>query len=76
MRYGDLHDPPALAALDVRFRAELGREDPTLAARFEAYRAGAELRPPEESELLIAAARPLSRFVARLFRLASRPCSA
>jgi NADPH-dependent glutamate synthase beta subunit-like oxidoreductase/NAD(P)H-flavin reductase len=69
VRYGDLHDPAALAALDARFRAEVAKEDPTLSARFEAYRAGAQLRPPEESELLIAAARPLSRFVAGLFRV-------
>src|SRR5581483_1437356 len=66
--YADLHDPAALAALDGRFRTALGAEDPALAARFEAYRAGAKLPPPEESELLIAVARPLSAFVARLFR--------
>ena len=69
VRYGDLHDPVGLAALDARFRAALAVEDPALSARFEAYRAGAELRPPDESELLIAAARPLSAFVARLFRV-------
>jgi NADPH-dependent glutamate synthase beta subunit-like oxidoreductase/NAD(P)H-flavin reductase len=69
VRYGDLHDPDSLGALDARFRAALAQEDPELSARFEAYRAGGELRPPEESELLIAAARPLSRFVARLFRV-------
>ena len=69
MRYGDLHDPVSLAALDQRFRAALAEEDPSLAARFDAYRAGAQLRPPDEAELLIAAARPLSRFVARLFRV-------
>ena len=60
-----------MSALDARFRAALAAEDPSLSARFEAYRAGAELRPPEESELLIAAARPLSAFVARLFRVES-----
>jgi NAD(P)H-flavin reductase/NADPH-dependent glutamate synthase beta subunit-like oxidoreductase len=71
VRYGDLHDPVSLAALDARFRTALAEEDPSLAARFDAYRAGAELRPPDEAELLIAAARPLSRFVARLFRVES-----
>ena len=67
MRYADLHDPTSLAGLDARFRAALAAQDPPLAERFEAYRAGAELRPPDESELLIAVARPLSQFVARLF---------
>ena len=69
MRYADLHDPASLAVLDTRFRAALAAQDPPLAERFEAYRAGAELRPPDESELLIAVARPLSEFVARLFRV-------
>ncbi len=53
----------------MRFRGELAAQDPSLATRFEAYRAGAELRHPDESELLIAVARPLSDFVARLFRV-------
>jgi NADPH-dependent glutamate synthase beta subunit-like oxidoreductase/NAD(P)H-flavin reductase len=42
-------------------------ENAALAARFEAYRGGAALTPPEESALLIEAARPLGAFVARLF---------
>src|SRR6185503_17586484 len=46
VRYGDLHDPAGLAALDASFRAALAADDPALAARFEAYRAGAELRAP------------------------------
>src|SRR5262249_32119762 len=71
VRYADLHDPASLAALAARFRAALAAQDPPLAERFEAYRAGAELRPPDESELLIAVARPLSEFVARLFRVES-----
>jgi NADPH-dependent glutamate synthase beta subunit-like oxidoreductase/NAD(P)H-flavin reductase len=71
VRYADLHDPTSLAALDARFRAALAAQDPPLADRFEAYRAGAELRPPDESELLIAVARPLSEFVARLFGVES-----
>ena len=33
------------------------------------YRGGDTLTPPEESELLIAVARPLGKFVARLFRV-------
>jgi NADPH-dependent glutamate synthase beta subunit-like oxidoreductase/NAD(P)H-flavin reductase len=66
-RYGDLYEPARLAALDARFRTALAVEDAALAARFEAYRGGAALPPVEESELLIAVARPLGRFVARLY---------
>jgi NADPH-dependent glutamate synthase beta subunit-like oxidoreductase/NAD(P)H-flavin reductase len=69
LHYAELYDPAALRSLDARFRGLLAEEDPALAARFEAYRAGAELRAPDESELLIAVARPLSRFVAQLFRV-------
>src|SRR5204862_4349178 len=58
-----------LAERDARFRAELAAADAALGTKFEAYRAGETLTPPEESELLIAAARPLGRFVARLFRV-------
>src|SRR6478752_2070095 len=66
-RYGDLFEPERLAALDAAFRAELNGLDAALAQRFESYRAGAPLSPPAESELLIAVARVLARFVARLF---------
>jgi NADPH-dependent glutamate synthase beta subunit-like oxidoreductase/NAD(P)H-flavin reductase len=38
-----------------------------LAGRFEEYRAGATVTPPQESALLIDVARPLGAFVARLF---------
>jgi NADPH-dependent glutamate synthase beta subunit-like oxidoreductase/NAD(P)H-flavin reductase len=68
-KYGDLYEPERLAALDAQFRAELVAEDAMLAAKFEGYRQGDTLTPPEESELLIAVARPLARFVARLFRV-------
>ncbi|HEY2728349.1 MAG TPA: FAD-dependent oxidoreductase [Polyangia bacterium] len=68
-RYGDLYEPAKLAELDARFRAELGAADAELAKKFEAYRAGEMLTPPQESELLIAVARPLGTFVARLFRV-------
>jgi len=66
-RFADLFEPTRLAALDAEYRAELGRLDPELGKRFEEYRAGAPLAPPAESELLIAVARPLGLFVARLF---------
>ncbi|RMD81688.1 MAG: pyridine nucleotide-disulfide oxidoreductase, partial [Candidatus Dadabacteria bacterium] len=65
--YGDLYDPGRLAELDGHFRKRLAENDPELAKRFEAYRAGAELGPVEESELLIAVARHLSRFLAWMF---------
>src|SRR5439155_21701624 len=68
-RYGDLYDPARLEALDACFRAELGGGEPALSERFEAYRSGSALTPPEESALLIDVARPLGAFVARLFRV-------
>src|SRR5439155_8200794 len=68
-RYGDLYEPARLQALDGLFRAELAAEQPALSARFEAYRNGAQLTPPQESELLIEAARPLAALVARLFQV-------
>jgi NADPH-dependent glutamate synthase beta subunit-like oxidoreductase/NAD(P)H-flavin reductase len=67
--FSDLFRPPRLAALDADFRRELAAADPDLGARFEAYRAGATLAPPEDSELLIAVARHLSAFVAALFKV-------
>ena len=69
LSYADLYRSEPLARLDERFRRELAQADADLGARFEAYRAGADLTPVEESELLIAAARHLSRFLARLFGL-------
>src|SRR3954451_20099435 len=68
-RYADVFEPLKLAELDAKFRAELAGADAELAKKFEGYRAGDTLTPPDESELLIAVARPLSRFVARLFRV-------
>jgi hypothetical protein len=68
-RFGDLFEPRRLAELDARFREVLKAEDAELSKKFEAYRGGETLSPPDESELLIAAARPLGRFVAKLFRV-------
>jgi NADPH-dependent glutamate synthase beta subunit-like oxidoreductase/NAD(P)H-flavin reductase len=68
-RYADLYRPVRLAQLDGDFRRELAAADPLLAARFESYRGGAELAPPEDGDLLIAVGRHLSRFVAQLFRV-------
>jgi NADPH-dependent glutamate synthase beta subunit-like oxidoreductase/NAD(P)H-flavin reductase len=65
--FADLFVPARLAELDTAFRMELAAADPGLAAQFEAYRGGAAGVPTEVSELLIAVARHLSRFVAALF---------
>src|SRR6185436_3202892 len=65
--FADLFVPARLAQLDAEFRRELAGSDAGLAARFEAYRGGATGAAPEDSELLIAVARHLSRFVAELF---------
>jgi NADPH-dependent glutamate synthase beta subunit-like oxidoreductase/NAD(P)H-flavin reductase len=65
--FADLFVPARLAELDTAFRMELAAADAPLAARFEAYRGGGSAGPVEDSELLIAVARHLSRFVAALF---------
>ena len=66
--YQDLHREERLADLDRAFLEELRREDAPLAARLAAYRANpAALDPLSLSRLLVDAARPLARFVARLF---------
>ncbi|HZH92332.1 MAG TPA: FAD-dependent oxidoreductase [Pyrinomonadaceae bacterium] len=68
--YGDLYRPERLGQLTAVFYAGLQRDDATLHAALTAYTAtrGANLRGTRaESELLIAAAPHVSRFVARLF---------
>jgi NADPH-dependent glutamate synthase beta subunit-like oxidoreductase/NAD(P)H-flavin reductase len=66
--YQDLHREDRLADLDGAFLAELERTDPSLASRLRAYRADpASLDPLSRSRLLVAAARPLSLFIVRLF---------
>jgi len=66
--YQDLHREERLRELDAAFREELGREDGALAARLSAYRADpTSFDPLARSRLLVEAARPLARFVARLF---------
>src|SRR5215216_7362277 len=68
--YGDLYRPERLRALAEAFYAEVGREDAALHARLAEYVAarGENLKGTKaESELLIACAPHLSRFVARLF---------
>ncbi|HKD11456.1 MAG TPA: FAD-dependent oxidoreductase [Thermoanaerobaculia bacterium] len=67
-RYQDLHSEDRLADLDRAFLEDLNGSDPALAGRLRAYRTEpASLDPLARSRLLIDAARPLARFVARLF---------
>jgi NADPH-dependent glutamate synthase beta subunit-like oxidoreductase/NAD(P)H-flavin reductase len=65
--YGDLYQPERLKALFDRWHEELSAHDGPLAARYDAYRGGAELSPQELSDLLVTLAPTVSRFVARLF---------
>lgn len=68
--YSDLYQPERLSQLTATFYAELQRADATLHAGLMAYTEarGANLQGTRaESELLIACAPHLSRFVARLF---------
>jgi hypothetical protein len=66
--YQDLHDELRLAELDRKFLEALDAEDAALASRLRAYRAQpASFDPLSRSRLLIDAARPLARFIARLF---------
>src|ERR1700759_841457 len=70
--YGDLYRPERLRALAEAFYAEVERTDAALHASLAEYVAsrGENLKGTKaESELLIAAAPHLSRFVARLFRI-------
>ncbi|HEU5250344.1 MAG TPA: FAD-dependent oxidoreductase, partial [Thermoanaerobaculia bacterium] len=66
--YQDLHDEQRLAALDRVFFDELRLEDAALAERLMAWRVDpGALEPIPRSRLLVEAARPLARFIARLF---------
>ena len=68
--YQDLHREDRLAELDRVFRDGLAREDPALAERLESYRSDpASFDPLSRSRLLVDAARPLSRFLSRLFAI-------
>ncbi len=70
--YGDLYRPEGLRALAEAFYAELARADVGLHDSLRAYlnARGANLAGTrQESELLIAVAPHLSRFIARLFRI-------
>ena len=67
-RFSDLHDARRLGDLAREFDRFLARADPALCGRFDSYRqASGALGPVDESNLLIAVARHLSRFVGLLF---------
>jgi len=66
--YQDLHSEPRLAELDGVFVEELRRDDPALAEKLNAWRTAPDVFDPvAKSRFLVEAARPLSRFIARLF---------
>src|SRR5258706_9503152 len=66
--FEDLYDPAALARLDGEFGRWLAAADEGLHARFSAARSNpAALAYKDETDLLIAVAPHLDRFLARLF---------
>src|SRR3970040_2092957 len=73
-RFSDLHDARRLGDLAREFDRFLARADPALCGRFDSYRqASGALGPVDESNLLIAVARHLSRFVGLLFDIGGGP---
>jgi NADPH-dependent glutamate synthase beta subunit-like oxidoreductase/NAD(P)H-flavin reductase len=66
----DLHRPEGLARLHASFLERLAAADPELGRRFAVHADGSARRTgPDESELLIAVARHLARFVEALFQV-------
>ena len=67
--FADLHDPERLASLYERFCEEVQAADPAFWAEWDAYRRAPDApRPPVAlSNLLVAMAPHVSRFVTRLF---------
>jgi hypothetical protein len=67
--FADLHEPERLASLYDRFCEHVSAADPMLWAEWDAYRRAPEAPPPPValSNLLIAMAPHVSRFLARLF---------
>src|SRR2546422_5314613 len=72
--FADLHEPDRLASLYERFCEEVQASDPAFWREWDAYRQAPDApRPPIAlSNLLIAMARHMSRFVTRLFQVDSR----
>jgi NADPH-dependent glutamate synthase beta subunit-like oxidoreductase/NAD(P)H-flavin reductase len=68
--FADLHRAERLAELQSAFLDGVGKSNPELLARWQAWTSGREtLTPPAESQLLIELAREQSLFLARLFGL-------
>jgi hypothetical protein len=69
--FADLHDPARLASLYERFCEEAQASDPELWREWDAYRRNPDAPPPPValSNLLVAMAAHVSRFVTRLFRV-------
>ncbi len=70
-RFGDLQDPDCLASLYERFCEDVRAADPALWRDWEAYRSapGAPRPPTTVSDLLVAMATHVSRFLTRLFQV-------
>ena len=73
-RFGDLHDPDRLASLYERFCEEVEAADPALWRQWAAYQSApdAACPPMPLSNLLVAMASHVSRFVTRLFDVRPR----
>ncbi|MFT7484348.1 MAG: NADPH-dependent glutamate synthase beta subunit-like oxidoreductase/NAD(P)H-flavin reductase [Candidatus Paceibacteria bacterium] len=69
--FGDLHQATRLEDLHGEFLKFLAQEDGKLSAEWLALSAGGELDRPAESRLMIAVARHVSVFLARLFGLSA-----
>ncbi len=69
--FADLHDPERLASLYERFCEEVEAADPAFWREWDAYRSAPDApRPPIAlSNLLVAMAPHVSRFVTRLFQI-------
>ena len=67
--YRDLYDPHSLATLHSQFLASVQSEDPELEKKWEAYAStkGAGMSPVEISNLLVAMAPMVGKFIAKLF---------
>ena len=73
--FADLHDPERLASLYERFCEEVASTDPALWREWDAYRAAPDAlagSPIALSNLLVAMAPHVSRFVTRLFQVGPR----
>src|SRR5665213_4632163 len=73
--FADLHDPERLGSLHERFCEEVAAADATLWREWDAYRAAPDAlagSPIALSNLLVAMAPHVSRFVTRLFDVGPR----